>query len=772
MARLRCPHCATLVANSNVAESELCGCPACGGVFAATNSEADLQDETVPRSKAPAPVRNREFYPPSPSEVPADLTVPSSSYRRGVVFLFATMLLFFGIYFALAIVCGCSIFWSLRWFGLLGIPMALLFLILFLYLLKGFFKTKSEGKSFHIEITEEEQPRLFAFIRRVCQEVEAPEPHRVFLSPEVNAAAFYEHSVVDLFHPSPKNLILGLGLVNVLTLSEFKAVLAHEFGHFAQSSMKLGSYVYAFNRILIEVVAGRDWLDRLLLSLRGQPSFVGLFGAICWGLVSGLRKGTIGLFYAINFLDKSLSRQMEFHADLVSVRACGSEAIVRALSRLDFANEALEAAVGDLKLAADHKRYTLDLFVHHRDAIERLRKQRQNPRLGEPPPLTDDPMLAPEVFDPEDGPPQMWADHPSNYDREQNVKRRYVACPLDDRPAWLLFDDAAGACERVTWRFYRLGLKIPRDAELEDPESIQAFLDEERRAIAFNPRYHGMYDERFIEPGDLEELIALDLFELPEPSTLRHRYAALYGEETMERSAAYRRHREERDLLLIYRREYKEKKKPLEFRGRRYGPSDVKNLLRFLDEQQAKDRRRLAEEDRAVFVVYYPMACYLGDKTKQVLLDRYRFHLAAQRLLGNLFASQDDLESALALVAEQSEGNVSPETFAQLSRSFRGVRDTLRETLEAADEMKIPPLPHLKVGSRLGPLLWDGPVVGRLGVSGRSISMQKVEKLRMQLAEVIDRLRQVHFKSLSALLKLQEQIAQQWLARKDAQRAN
>ena len=76
--------------------------------------------------------------------------------------------------------------------------------------------------------------------------------------PDVNAAVFYNESLLSLFLPASKNLVIGLGLVNRLNLSEFKAVLAHEFGHFSQSSMKLGTYVYTANRILADIVYARD----------------------------------------------------------------------------------------------------------------------------------------------------------------------------------------------------------------------------------------------------------------------------------------------------------------------------------------------------------------------------------------------------------------------------------------------------------------------------------------------------------------------------------
>jgi Zn-dependent protease with chaperone function len=130
----------------------------------------------------------------------------------------------------------------------------------------------------------------------------------VFLNPEVNASAFYEQSLLGLLRPVPKNLLLGLGLVNVLTLSEFKAVLAHEFGHFSQSRMKLGSYVYVANRVLLGLVAGNDGVDNALQHFCAAPGLVGLLGWACWGPIFLLREGMKGLFYAINFLHTSLSR--------------------------------------------------------------------------------------------------------------------------------------------------------------------------------------------------------------------------------------------------------------------------------------------------------------------------------------------------------------------------------------------------------------------------------------------------------------------------------
>ena len=113
-----------------------------------------------------------------------------------------------------------------------------------IFFIKGLFFKKHAGGSKDFEITREQQPRLFEFLDRLAAETKAPRPHKVFLSGGVNACVFYDLSILNFLLPSRKNLEIGLGLVNSLTLTEFKAVLAHEFGHFAQSTMAMKRIVF------------------------------------------------------------------------------------------------------------------------------------------------------------------------------------------------------------------------------------------------------------------------------------------------------------------------------------------------------------------------------------------------------------------------------------------------------------------------------------------------------------------------------------------------
>ncbi|WP_435523453.1 M48 family metalloprotease, partial [Chryseobacterium indoltheticum] len=57
-----------------------------------------------------------------------------------------------------------------------------------------------------------------------------------------------------MFFPIQKNLTIGVGLINTTTKQELKAILSHEFGHFSQRSMKVGSYVYNVNQIIFNLV--------------------------------------------------------------------------------------------------------------------------------------------------------------------------------------------------------------------------------------------------------------------------------------------------------------------------------------------------------------------------------------------------------------------------------------------------------------------------------------------------------------------------------------
>src|SRR5262245_24648954 len=153
------------------------------------------------------------YYPPSPPDVPVDLTEPTPAYRQQVALVLTSVFIFLLLYFGLLFLSGLLVYKLIAWpvppgrggvmfLRILGIiPCALMFLFLF----KNLFKFNKAEKSYDIEIFEDEHPRLFDFIERLCEETGAERPHRVFVRYEVNAYVGYAKSLFHLLWPAKKH---------------------------------------------------------------------------------------------------------------------------------------------------------------------------------------------------------------------------------------------------------------------------------------------------------------------------------------------------------------------------------------------------------------------------------------------------------------------------------------------------------------------------------------------------------------------------------------
>src|SRR5262245_53342538 len=111
------------------------------------------------------------LYPTGPKYVPPDLTNPSQEFRTQAWLVLLSLLLFFGFY--LSSVTGSFLFALL---SLLLFPIGLIIgipaFVLFLVLVKGFFRKEMPTRTFRVEITPEEHPDLFDFIDQLCEETQ------------------------------------------------------------------------------------------------------------------------------------------------------------------------------------------------------------------------------------------------------------------------------------------------------------------------------------------------------------------------------------------------------------------------------------------------------------------------------------------------------------------------------------------------------------------------------------------------------------------------
>src|SRR6478609_7691151 len=261
-------------------------------------------------------------YPPSPADVPEGFTDYPDSFTKQQNLLLAGLFVFLIMYIAAVIFFAMTGIWCFLTFAKYPVAKVIgMFLsgTFFLYLVKGFFKRPTMNKEMHVEITEEEQPVLFGFIHQLCDELGAPEPNKVYVAPDVNAACMSRTSLVNLFVEPKRDLLIGLGLVNCMNLSEFKAVLAHEFGHFCHLG-PTSSYTQIVMEVMLNLIQGEDWLDRLAAWCKEQGALKWLGYSIGGCMWCG-RSFLFLMFKMVALQDRAVSREQEFHADRVAVSA-------------------------------------------------------------------------------------------------------------------------------------------------------------------------------------------------------------------------------------------------------------------------------------------------------------------------------------------------------------------------------------------------------------------------------------------------------------------
>ena len=156
----------------------------------------------------------------------------------------------------------------------------------------------------------EEAPALFAEIENVRAATDAKGIHAVVITPEFNAAIAQVPRLGILGWPR-QYLVLGLPLLASLPLEQFRAVLAHEFGHLARNHGRFSNWIYRV----------RSTWYRLLSALEAHRSAAS-------GLFIRFFNWYAPYFEAYSFV---LARANEYVADAHSARVAGKEHAARAL---------------------------------------------------------------------------------------------------------------------------------------------------------------------------------------------------------------------------------------------------------------------------------------------------------------------------------------------------------------------------------------------------------------------------------------------------------
>lgn len=161
-----------------------------------------------------------------------------------------------------------------------------------------------------LRLTQEKHPKLFEQIASVAQAVNQRPPKEVYLIPNVNAWVGESGGIMGI--GSRRIMGIGMPLLQTLSVSEFRAVLAHEFGHYYGGDTKLTPWIYKTRTSIARTIQS---LEEGILHIVFQ-----VYGK---------------LFLRITH---AISRYQEYVADEVAARVESAQALASGLQKIHAAS--------------------------------------------------------------------------------------------------------------------------------------------------------------------------------------------------------------------------------------------------------------------------------------------------------------------------------------------------------------------------------------------------------------------------------------------------
>lgn len=376
----------------------------------------------------------------------------------------------------------------------LGIGLASLGVFIVIFLIKFIFKSHKTDRSNLIEIKAAQQPALFTMINDIVTEVGTHFPKKVYLSTDVNASVFYDSSFWSMFLPIKKNLVIGLGLVNTVTREELKAILAHEFGHFSQQTMKVGSYVYNVNQVIFNMLYDNDSYKKMMQNWANFSGYFTPFVGVAARITQGIQWILTKMYELVNKSYMALSREMEFHADEIAARVTGYEPLKKSLLRIALAENAYSNVINFYNNKITDNIKSENLYADQFAVVHFLAQVNNFPISNN---LPDISLEEQSKFDKSKLViKDQWASHPGLRDRISRLEKTgYHSSHDDQKPANELFTDIAGLQKQITQKIFE---EVTYEGEVK-PISADVFIEDYRNIFAknsFPAIYNGYYDHK------------------------------------------------------------------------------------------------------------------------------------------------------------------------------------------------------------------------------------------------------------------------------------
>ncbi|HYC91535.1 MAG TPA: M48 family metallopeptidase [Thermoanaerobaculia bacterium] len=231
----------------------------------------------------------------------------------------AAVALMIGFYLLALTIVGALLFipyaeW--RWADRIHVKIALVCIVSAAVILWSILPRMDRFKAPGPRLEPGDHPELFEVLRGVARDTAQEMPSEVYLINEVNAWVSQRGGIMGF--GGRRVMGLGLPLMQTTTVSQFRAILAHEFGHYHGGDTKLGPWIYK-----TRVAIGR--------TLQGLNNEGFIHKPFEW----------YGNFFMR--VTQAISRAQELAADRLAAQVAGAQAMIDALVAVERSAMAYDA---------------------------------------------------------------------------------------------------------------------------------------------------------------------------------------------------------------------------------------------------------------------------------------------------------------------------------------------------------------------------------------------------------------------------------------------
>jgi hypothetical protein len=380
-----------------------------------------------------------------------------------------------------------------------------------------------------------------------------------------------------------------------------KAVIAHEFGHFSQRSMKLGSFTYNVNRIIYDMLYNNKSYTKFLNAWARMHWVLSFFAGITVNIAQGIQYILRKMYAVVNKSYLGLSREMEFHADAVAASAAGGNNVISGLSRIEIAGSCYNTTLNKADDWIKDKKRMDNIYDNQLIVFKSIAAKYQLPEKNGLPDISFDFIRSFSTS--RINYKNQWTSHPELLERKENLDRLDITVPADESSAWNVFERPEKLQQELTAKVYSFVNTI-KPLQPVDSSVFNEEYKKETNDFLLPPAYKGHYNGRYIDVKDwnIDELLQSNSYKS---------FGEIFTEANAQLQSSINNNAADIDLLKAIRGKQIDTNS-FDFDGIKHNREDCDSIIQQLEKENEEAQKKLKQSDKDAFIYFKNVVPDLG----------------------------------------------------------------------------------------------------------------------------------------------------------------